>query len=94
MSDTLSVCIWVAEGILVVATLLTIIRMWRGPSLMDRLMSLDFLTMIIIGLILLEAHRDEVKMSLAPAVALALVSFVATIAFARLLEKHPERKKQ
>lgn len=91
--SVLEICLWIAKGLLGVATALTMARMAKGPSLMDRLMALDYLSLIVIGFILLEGREQGSRVLVAPAVALALVSFIATIAFARLLEGHGKEEK-
>lgn len=92
--SALEICLWIGRGLLGLATVLTIVRMVMGPSLMDRLMALDFLSLIVIGFILLAGRESDSRVLVTPALALALVSFVATVAFARLLEGHGKEEKR
>ena len=92
MSEAMRISIWIAQALVCVAAALTLVRMWRGPSLMDRLLALDFLSLLIIALALLEGVFGDARKLLAPAMGLALVSFIATVAFARLLEGHGMRE--
>lgn len=68
------------------AFILTFIRLLRGPSLPDRVISLDLITVIAIAFIgIFSIMRDE-AVYLDAAIALALVSFLGTVAFARYVE--------
>ena len=58
-------------------------RLARGPTRADRVVALDFVTMLLVAfltLLALAARRDAF---LDAAIALALVAFLATVAFAR-----------
>lgn len=75
----------VGFGMLIVAFFLTVIRLVRGPSLADRVLSLDFLftlgmTFIAVFIV---ATRRTVYLDIA--LALGLVGFLATVAYARFV---------
>jgi multicomponent Na+:H+ antiporter subunit F len=70
-----------------VALLLTFIRLARGPSLSDRIVALDLIAVIAVGLIAMVAFEAEQPIFLDAALVLALVSFLGTVAFARYLER-------
>jgi multicomponent Na+:H+ antiporter subunit F len=74
-----------ALGALVLAVLLTLIRLFRGPGLADRIVALDLLTSLSVSLIGLMALRNGIVLQLDIALALCLVGFVSTIALARYL---------
>lgn len=63
------------------------IRLVRGPSLPDRVIALDLMTTVGIGIIAVYAISTDKPVFLDVAVILALVSFVGTIAFAYYLQK-------
>lgn len=67
------------------AFLATVIRIIRGPTLADRILGLDTITIIAIGAIGAFALRTGLHLYTDIAVGLALVSFLATVAFARYL---------
>jgi multicomponent Na+:H+ antiporter subunit F len=57
----------------------------RGPTLADRILGLDTLTVLAIGLIGTFALRTGLYLYADIAIALALVGFLSTVAFARYL---------
>ncbi len=74
-----------ALGILCVALLVTVWRAIVGPSLPDRILALDMLTGIAIGFIAVVAVRTGFSLYIDIAIALGLVGFLATVAFARFV---------
>ena len=59
------------------------VRLVRGPSLPDRVVALDMMTLAIVGFCGLAAVRSGVSAFLDVALVLALVGFLATVALAR-----------
>ncbi|GAA3064267.1 hypothetical protein GCM10010520_10270 [Rhizobium viscosum] len=74
-----------ALGILCVVLLITVWRVVVGPSLPDRILALDMLTGIAIGFIAVVAVRTGFSLYIDIAIALGLVGFLATVAFARFV---------
>ncbi|MGF7160479.1 multicomponent Na+:H+ antiporter subunit F [Rhodoligotrophos appendicifer] len=68
---------------LLAAFALTIFRLIKGPSLPDRIVALDLLTVIAVGVILVLAVTRQTSAFVDVALALGLVAFLATVAFAR-----------
>lgn len=68
------------------AFIMVFIRLLRGPSLPDRVIALDLMTVITIAFIGLYSIIIEEAVYLDAAIALALVSFLGTVAFARYIE--------
>lgn len=87
-----------ALGILCVALLITVWRVIAGPSLPDRILALDMLTGIAIGFIAVVAVRTGFSLYIDIAIALGLVGFLATVAFARFVlsrgDAGPETRKR
>ncbi|MGN6103192.1 MAG: monovalent cation/H+ antiporter complex subunit F [Devosia sp.] len=83
----------VATRLLALAGLLTLLRFVRGPSLADRILSLDMLTLLAVSIVVLVALRTGVFWGVDIAVALCLAGFVSTVALARFLLSHPESAK-
>lgn len=77
--------IHVAIGILMLALALTSIRVIIGPTLADRILALDQMVAIAIGFIALIAVKSGFSLYVDIALALGLVGFLATAAFARYL---------
>lgn len=75
----------IAIGLLIIALLLVILRLLRGPNLGDRIMALDTLTVLALGLIGAVTLRTGLTLYLDIAIAIALVGFLSTVALARYL---------
>jgi multicomponent Na+:H+ antiporter subunit F len=73
--------------LLSVALLLAMVRLIRGPSLPDRVVALDLIAVIVVGLIILYDIETELPVFLDAAIMLALVGFAGTVAFAKYLER-------
>lgn len=74
-----------ALGLLLLSVALTIFRIFRGPTLADRAVALDMLALLGIAVIGVVAVKTEEYAYLDVAIALALVGFLATVAFARYI---------
>lgn len=72
-------------AILSISFLLTVVRVVIGPSLPDRVLGLDMLVTIGIGFIAVIGIRTGFTLYLDIAIALGLVGFLATVAFARFV---------
>ncbi|HWC26326.1 MAG TPA: monovalent cation/H+ antiporter complex subunit F [Solirubrobacteraceae bacterium] len=65
---------------------IVVLRLARARTLGQRILALDLLTLVLIGLLALAAGEDERAYALDAALALALLSFVATLAACRYYE--------
>ncbi len=65
--------------------LLTVARILRGPTPPDRVLGLDMLVAIAIGFIAVIAIGSGFNLYIDIAIALGLVGFLATVAFARFI---------
>ena len=74
-----------ALAILMLALVMTAIRVIIGPTLADRVLALDQLVAIAIGFIAVIAVKTGFELYVDIALALALVGFLATAAFARYI---------
>jgi multicomponent Na+:H+ antiporter subunit F len=74
-----------ALGVLSLALLLTVVRVVIGPTLPDRVIALDMLVAIAIGFIAVLGIRTGQTLYADIAIALGLVGFLATVAFARFI---------
>ncbi|WP_349433458.1 cation:proton antiporter [Pararhizobium sp. A13] len=84
-SAILSVSTTFALVTLSLGLLLTVARIVRGPTLPDRVLGLDMLVAIAIGFIAVIAIRSGFNLYIDIAIALSLVGFLATVAFARFI---------
>jgi multicomponent Na+:H+ antiporter subunit F len=64
---------------------LTVWRVIKGPTLPDRVLALDMLVAVAIGFIAVHAIRTGSLLYVDIAIALGLVGFLATVAFARFI---------
>lgn len=76
-----SATIWLAVLLAIV-----VISLARGGTTAQRILAIDLLSLILIGLLALAAQRDQRPYALDTALALALLSFVATLAACRYHE--------
>lgn len=77
-----------ALALMSAAFLLTAFRIVKGPTLPDRIVALDMLVAIAIGFIAVVAIRTGFNLYIDIAIALGLVGFLATVAFARFVMRH------
>jgi multicomponent Na+:H+ antiporter subunit F len=66
---------------------LAFIRLIQGPSLLDRVISLELIATIVVGIIAAYGVAFGQPVFLDVAIVLSLVGFLGAIAFARYLEK-------
>jgi multicomponent Na+:H+ antiporter subunit F len=76
-----------ALPLLGLALMLAFVRLVRGPDLPDRVVALDLMTALVMGMIAAYGIGAGQPIFLDVAIVLALVSFVATVAFAAYLER-------
>ena len=74
-------------ALVVLALAMAFVRLWRGPSLPDRVVALDMMTVALVAFCALGAIFFEVSAFLDVAVVLALVGFLATVALSRYAER-------
>lgn len=75
-----------ALTLLMVTIALSFIRLYKGPSLPDRVVALDLLTTVGIAITAVYAVITERPVILDVATILALISFLGTIAFAYFID--------
>ena len=74
-------------GVLVLSMFLSFIRLARGPSLPDRVVALDLITVQIAAMLAVDTIATGQPVFLDAAIVLALIAFLSTVAFARYLER-------
>ncbi|MFD2648986.1 cation:proton antiporter [Devosia albogilva] len=75
----------IALVLLGLALLVSLVRIVIGPTLSDRVLALDLMTVIAMGFVGAIAVRTGLTLYLDIAIALALLGFLATLAFARYI---------
>jgi multicomponent Na+:H+ antiporter subunit F len=87
LSDFVSTASYIALCMIGVAILLAVVRLIRGPSLPDRVVALDLISILVAGMTAIYAIASGQAVFLDVATILALISFLGTVAFARYIEK-------
>jgi multicomponent Na+:H+ antiporter subunit F len=82
MIETVTTICFVLLGL---AMLAAIVRIIRGPTLADRILGLDTITVLAVGIIGLFAVASAQPLYADIAIAVALVGFLGTVAFSRYL---------
>ncbi len=79
--------LFVVLPIMSLAMLLAFARLVRGPTLPDRVVALDLIGTMGMGIIAVYAIARNLPVLIDVAIVLALLSFLGTVAFARYLER-------
>jgi multisubunit Na+/H+ antiporter MnhF subunit len=74
-----------------VALVVTLIRLVKGPTLPDRIVAMDLLGMLVVGLIVVLAGGSRVHATLDAAFVIALIGFLGTVAYATYVERGDPR---
>jgi multicomponent Na+:H+ antiporter subunit F len=77
----------VALGLVGVAVLLSFVRLLRGPDLANRVVAVDLLSALGVGIAGAAAVLSGDPVYLDVALVLALIAFLGTVAFARYAEQ-------
>jgi multicomponent Na+:H+ antiporter subunit F len=77
--------VYFALAILSLSLLIAVWRVFKGPTLPDRVVALDMLVVIAIGFLGTIGIRTGYTLYVDIALALGLVGFLATVAFARFM---------
>ncbi|MDJ0788644.1 MAG: monovalent cation/H+ antiporter complex subunit F [Myxococcota bacterium] len=77
----------VAMAMLCFAIACAFYRLLRGPSLADRIISLDAIAAMLVSMALVQAVVTGIAAFIDVALTIALVGFLGTIALARAIEK-------
>ena len=69
------------------ALFLAALRLFRGPSLADRVVALELIASLMVGAIAVISIVGEQPILIDVAITLALVGFLGAVAFARFMER-------
>ena len=83
---------YVVLPILSVAVLLVAYRFFKGPTIVNRIIALDLLITIGIGIITIYSIQTNQPTFLDDGMILALIAFLGTVAFSYYLEKKKENE--
>jgi multicomponent Na+:H+ antiporter subunit F len=87
MNDFFSTVIFVGMSLLTASVFMAFVRLFRGPTLPDRVVALDIMSITALGIIALYAIDSGETIFLDVALIVALVSFLGTVAFAYYVER-------
>jgi multicomponent Na+:H+ antiporter subunit F len=77
----------IALTLVSLALFLAALRLFRGPSLADRVVALELIASLMVGIIAVVSIVGEQPILIDVAITLALVGFLGAVAFARYMEK-------
>lgn len=89
--DILQTALDVAFVMVMLGVAFAFVRLILGPSLPDRIVALDMMTVLIVSFCGLYAMLSEDVAFVDVAIVLALVGFLATVALARYVERRNTR---
>ncbi|QDV12890.1 Na(+)/H(+) antiporter subunit F [Rosistilla oblonga] len=81
----------VSMVVLVVALFLAFLRLILGPSLPDRVVAIDLVAVLLVGLIAVSAVETGEVIFLRVAMVVALFNFIGTIGFCWYLQRGPRQ---
>ncbi len=90
-SATIGSALMIAGFFLFTGAACGLLRLLRGPYLVDRVVALDFLSFVAVAFICLMAILFRQDKYLDVAIILALLGFLATVAFAHYTERRKEQ---
>jgi multicomponent Na+:H+ antiporter subunit F len=90
-AEILDLSIYVTFIMVMLSLAIAFVRLALGPTLADRVVALDMMTVTIIAVCGVAAVATDVYAMLDVALVLALVGFLATVALARFAERRDNR---
>lgn len=82
----------ISFAILLIALVLTLIRLYKGPTVSDRVSSLDLIAVIVMGFIIIYSIHIKNALYFDIVIIISLVSFMGTVALSTYLKtKNDER---
>jgi len=87
----LTVAVYISFASLTISLFAGLYRLLTGPSLPDRMVVMDLIASLVIGLILTNIMQTGQTVYLNVAVVIALLVFMGNIAFAKYLKRRIEK---
>lgn len=88
MEETVpDIVMYIAFTFLMTAMIITLIRLFKGPSVNDRIAAMDLIASIIMGVILVYSVLINNAMYFDVPVIISLISFIGTIAVSTYLKQ-------
>lgn len=86
----LALCTNIAFGAVLLAIALGFVRLWKGPTLADRVVALDMMSVLIVAFCGVYAILVREPAFIDVLLVVALTGFLATVALARYAERRTE----
>lgn len=81
----MGIAVLVSFALVTAALVLATARLLQGPTLPDRVVALDLISILLVALLTLFSVSSQVEAYLDAAIVLALVAFLGTVALARFV---------
>lgn len=91
MMDILEIAVDLSFILVMLGVVFAFVRLVIGPSLSDRVVALDMMTVLLVSFCGLYAILSDDTAFIDVAIVLALVGFLATVALARFVERRKAR---
>ncbi|MFO7670924.1 MAG: monovalent cation/H+ antiporter complex subunit F [Bacteroidales bacterium] len=85
--SVLEISVFVAFGLLLLAFVFALYRLFRGPSSSDQIVALDLIASIVMGFILLYSLLVDREIYFDIAIVIAMISFLGTIGISIYLKR-------
>jgi multicomponent Na+:H+ antiporter subunit F len=86
MNEFLSVAVYISSGLLALSAAMVMLRLLIGPTLADRVAAIDVISVLAVSIICVFIIVSRRTIYLDIIIALSLVTFLGTIAFAQFIE--------
>ena len=90
MSEILITASKISIVLLTISMVLSFIRVVRGPSSPDRIIALDLIASLVVGILSIHAIRTGEYVFITAGIALALIAFIGTVALALFISRGEE----
>lgn len=86
----MNIAVYIAGALFAVAALFAVVRIWRGPSILDRMVAADMLLSTLICVLGAEMVYNHHTRTLPVALVMAIFAFVGSVSVARFATKQKE----
>ena len=87
LSPLLQYACYVSFSLLIAGVILTFLRLVKGPSMPDRVLSIDLFSIFFMGIVVIYSFYTGHIIYINAVFVMAFLAFLGTVAFARYLEK-------
>lgn len=87
MSAAVALCVHLSLGILMASMILALYRLIKGPSVPDRVVALDVVAILAVGILSLLSIETNMMAYLTVGITLALLAFLGTVALALYIRR-------